>query len=213
MKLEIKQRSTSAVLFTSEDSPDLRSALVKAVKSEADLRGAALSGADLSGADLREADLSGADLSGADLSGAALSGAYLSGADLSGADLRGAALSGAYLRGADLRDIIVAWTSHDLIAELLSRWAKTDVQKRMLAGLVLVSRDWCWTKFLALKHPLKKKALAYLRTFKKDGDDCPIPPLPPNACWQKRFADFSKREQSKNAGRLLRKREKSLDTF
>jgi len=67
--LEIKHKTTGAVLHTVD---------------AADLRGADLCGADLCGADLCGADLSGADLSWADLHGADLSGADLHGADLSG---------------------------------------------------------------------------------------------------------------------------------
>ena len=74
MTIEIRNRSTNAVIKTVEGE-----SLIKA-----DLSGANLSGADLSGADLSEADLSGAYLSEADLSGANLSEANLYGADLSG---------------------------------------------------------------------------------------------------------------------------------
>ena len=120
---EIKHRWTGAVLYAG-DGETLRDAVVAAVDSHADLRGADLLGADLSGADLlganlRDADLSGAhlgganlgganlrdaDLSGANLSGANLGGANLGGANLSGANLSGANLGGANLRCADLRD-------------------------------------------------------------------------------------------------------------
>jgi hypothetical protein len=122
-KVEIKNRFTGAVIFTTEVKASLSAgrrlgaAVLLAVKARADLSGANLSGADLSGADLSganlsraylsRADLLGADLSGADLSGANLSRANLSGADLSGANLSranlsGANLSGAYLSGAYL---------------------------------------------------------------------------------------------------------------
>ena len=105
-----------AVIFTSK-ADTLKDALIKAVKSGADLSGAYLSRADLSGANLSGAYLSGANLSGANLSWADLSWAYLSwanlswaylswanlsGANLSGADLSGADLSGANLSGIDL---------------------------------------------------------------------------------------------------------------
>lgn len=86
--IEIKHKTTGAVLHT----------LSRANLSGADLRGADLSGADLSGADLRTADLSDADLRCADLRDANLSGANLSGADLIGAKLRGAELRGAKIQ-------------------------------------------------------------------------------------------------------------------
>ena len=73
---EIKHRWTGAVLYAG-DGETLRDAVVAAVDSHADLRGADLLGADLSGADLLGANLRDADLSGA----------YLRDADLRGADL------------------------------------------------------------------------------------------------------------------------------
>ena len=106
-KIEIKS-IYGDVLFSYEcEDNTIKTTLINAIKSGADLSGADLSGADLFGADLSRADLSGANLSraylsGANLSGADLSGADLSGAYLSGADLSGADLSGAYLSGADL---------------------------------------------------------------------------------------------------------------
>src|SRR5690349_19997990 len=88
--IEILDRFTRAVLYSSATANDIATAVAEAVKSRAYLSGAYLSGANLS-----RADLSGAYLSGADLSGAYLSGAYLSRADLSGAYLSGADLIGA----------------------------------------------------------------------------------------------------------------------
>jgi Family of unknown function (DUF5758)/Pentapeptide repeats (8 copies) len=111
MLVAIENRWTGAVIITGEYE-NVRAAVLKAIKSRADLSSADLSGADLSRADLSRANLSranlnGADLSSANLSGANLSGAYLSGANLSGANLNGADLSGAnlssaYLNGANL---------------------------------------------------------------------------------------------------------------
>jgi len=72
MKIQIKSRYTNVIMHEYEEE-SLKIAVVKSVKSGADLRGA-----DLRGADLRRADLGGADLGGADLRGA----------DLRGADLR-----------------------------------------------------------------------------------------------------------------------------
>jgi len=116
--LQILNRYTQAVLYTTENAnlcgADLRDANLRyANLCGADLCGANLCGANLCyanlcGANLRGADLCGADLRGANLCGANLSDADLSGADLrdanlSDADLRGANLCGAYLRYADLR--------------------------------------------------------------------------------------------------------------
>jgi hypothetical protein len=93
MKIEIKNRYTGAVLYTTE-ACSMREALEQACRI----------GADLGGANLRDADLIGANLIGGFLRGANLRDADLIGADLGGADLGGAYLGGANLRGANLRD-------------------------------------------------------------------------------------------------------------
>ena len=120
-------------------------------------------------------NLRGADLRGADLSGGDLFGADLRGADLRGAGLRGADLSRADLRGADLRRAKFNWQSHDLLAEALRRAAGHDVQRRMLAGLLLISRDWCWDVFLAapIDPALREWGLSVLRGYVQPGDDAP----------------------------------------
>ena len=115
----------------------------------------------------------GADLVGADLVGADLRGAYLRDADLVGADLTRANLRGADLRWADLRGAYLNWNSHDLIAELLRQAAGESWQRRALAGLILVSRDWCWKDFLALEHPEQEWALDVLRGYVREGDGAP----------------------------------------
>ena len=148
-----------------------------------DLAGADLTGADLGGAFLSGADLTGADLTGADLSGADLGGAFLHGAFLSGADLGGAFLSGAFLHGADLTGAVVSWQSHDMIAEILRRAAADNPARRMLAGLILISRDWCWDEFLALDidSELRRWALDELRQWVRPGDNAPeiLKAIPP----------------------------------
>jgi len=107
--IEILQRYTRAVLYTSATATEIAEAVREAVASRADLSGAYLS----------RADLSGANLSGAYLSGANLSGAYLSGAYLSRAYLSGANLSGAYLSGAKTDE-----------GTVMSRWSLTIVGSR-----------------------------------------------------------------------------------
>ena len=106
----------------------------------------------------KRANLRGANLRGADLSDADLSDANLSGADLIGANLRGARLN---------------WQSHDLLAYILWGASGDDIGKRKIAGLILVSRDWCWTQFLAIDEPLRDWALDELAKWVKDGDDAP----------------------------------------
>jgi hypothetical protein len=143
-------------------------ALQAAVQSRADL-----CGANLSGANLFDADLSGANLSGVNLSCANLSRANLYRANLSGANLCGADLSGANLSHADLCGAKINWQSHDLISELLRREAGDDIDKRMVAGLILVSRDWCWEKFLAINRPLREWAIETLRKWVQPNDGAP----------------------------------------
>jgi uncharacterized protein YjbI with pentapeptide repeats len=108
MKIDIRHRDTSAILYSTEvgdDDPNpARTTLVRAVGIGANLSCANLVYANLRDANLSDADLRGANLSGANLSGADLRGANLSGADLVYADLRDANLSDADLRGANLRD-------------------------------------------------------------------------------------------------------------
>ena len=130
-------------------------------------------GTHLVGANLRGVYLVGADLHGADLRWACLAGANLREADLRGAHLRRACLGGADLEGADLRGATLSWQSHDIIAELLRRSAGQDASKRKLAGLVLVSRDWCWDKFLSLRSRDRKWALDVLAKYVKYGDGAP----------------------------------------
>ena len=83
-------------------------------------------------------------------------------------DLGGAYLGGAYLRGAKIN-----WTDHYLVSELLLRAAKTNIEKRKLAGLVRISTEWCWDKFLSIDEPLRDWALAELRKAVRDGDNAP----------------------------------------
>ena len=172
MPVEIRHVLTGEVIET-YDAETLRGAFLTeanlrnanlngAFLNGANLRNANLNGADLQGADLRGADLSCSDMCGADLRNARLNEANLShtdmtGADLTGANLNNANLSGAYLRSshiqntsllyANLFGASIEWSSHELIAEILRRAAGCDVARRSLAGLVLVSRDWCWEDF------------------------------------------------------------------
>ena len=119
------------------------------------------------------ANLRGAHLYGADLYGAHLYGANLYGANLYRADLRKVDLRGADLREVDLRGANLNWQSHDLIAEILRQDAGDDLDKRAMAGLVLVSRDWCWKHFVALQHPLMPWAIEVLTPYLKEGQTPP----------------------------------------
>jgi hypothetical protein len=94
---------------------------------------------------LREANLYGADLYGADLYGADLYGANLYGANLYGANL-----NGANLYGANLNVSVPPFSSHDFWAELLRQPAEEDLHRRMVVGMILISRDWCWPRMISL---------------------------------------------------------------
>lgn len=144
----------------------------------ADLRRADLRRANLQGADLRHATLYGADLRRADLQGANLRYATLRRADLRYATLHGADLQGANLRRADLRHAtlqgaVYSWQSHSLIAETLRQAAGDSISRRSLAGLILVSHDWCWDVWDTLDHPERAWALDVLRGCVQDGDEAP----------------------------------------
>ena len=128
--MQIKHRYTSTVLLEGE-CDNLRDELIAAVKAYADLADADLAGADLVGADLAYADLAGANLADANLADANLARANLARANLARANSP-------------------ALNSHDFWAELLFRTAGNDLHRRMVAGLVLVSRDWCWPRMIAL---------------------------------------------------------------
>ncbi len=169
----IKIMSRYGGVLREVEADSLRLALEQEAKQGADLRGADLQGADLQGAYLQGAYLQGADLQGAYLQGADLRGADLRGADLQGADLRGADLRGAYLQGAYLQGAKINWNSHTLISEILLRAAGEDVLKRMVAGLISVSTDWCWNKFLAVEHDLREWALDELAKWVQETDSAP----------------------------------------
>ena len=132
--IAIKHRFSGAVLCKF-DVATFREAVLAAVKSGANLRGADLSGASLRGADLYVADLSGASLRGADLSGANLRGANLSGADLYGASLRGASLRGANLSGTKNATIVIAQTQITPQEGAFVGWKK--LQGNVIAKLVI----------------------------------------------------------------------------
>ena len=109
----------------------------------------------------------------ANLYGANLRGANLRGANLRGANLRGADLRGADLRGADLDKAVFNWQSHDLIAEALRQVAGKDPQKRALAGIIIMSRDWCWADFIKIDHPRREWAIGELRLRIMPNDNAP----------------------------------------
>jgi len=86
------------------EAGNLKEAIEKLVKENADLRNANLRNANLYNADLRNADLRNANLYNADLRNADLRSADLRNANLRNADLYNADLRNADLRNADLRN-------------------------------------------------------------------------------------------------------------
>ena len=78
-----------------------------------------------------------------------------------------ASLNGAFLNGASMNGASLAWTSHDLLAEILKRAASNDIEKLKVAGLLLVKRDWCWKDFLKLNDKNTEWALAELAKWAK----------------------------------------------
>jgi len=92
VKFQIKTFG-GTVLFESTKTTQ-REAILDAVASDANLRGADLSDANLCGVDLSDANLRDANLRGADLSDANLRDANLRGADLCDAELQNAKFYG-----------------------------------------------------------------------------------------------------------------------
>ena len=82
-------------------------------------------------------------------------------------------LTRANLTGANLTDVKMAWTSHDLVAEVLRRAAGDNITRLQVAGLVLIQRDWCWREFLAVDVPEKEWALDELAKWVQIDDDAP----------------------------------------
>ena len=144
-----------------------------------------LAGANFRGSDLRDVDFRGSDLTDADFLGAVLVDADFRGAVLVGANFRdavltrcrftGSTLTDADLRDADLTGVGVNWRSHELVAEILRRHAGDDMDKRMLAGLILISKDWCWSQFAQISHPQRQWAIDALASHLREDDAGPGP--------------------------------------
>jgi uncharacterized protein YjbI with pentapeptide repeats len=126
----------NAGLNVTEQSADLRGAVLSA-----DLRGATLIGAQLQGANLNAAQLQGANFLGAQLQGAMLSEAKLQGASLSGAELQLASLSGAELQGADLSEANLQG------ADLSSAWLEGALTNTQLQGAWLTNTQLQGARF------------------------------------------------------------------
>jgi uncharacterized protein YjbI with pentapeptide repeats len=169
--------STLGSVLFEDNSVSIKETLENAVKQNADLQYANLQyanlqyanlqytnlyNANLQYADLRYANLQYANLRYANLQNANLQNADLYNANLQNADLQYANLYNANLQYANLYNAKLNFTSHNLLAEILKRAALDDVKHRKIAGLVLISTDWCWDKFISLKDPSMKWALTEL---------------------------------------------------
>jgi uncharacterized protein YjbI with pentapeptide repeats len=141
----------------------------------ANLRGTSMAGADLRGANFCIAMMDGVRFFGADIRGANFDGADLCGANFDGAVLDGAILDGAIIDGTSIDGAKLSLVSHDLVAEILRRAAGDDVEKRMIAGLVLLSRDWCWSRFEKIEHPQRQWAIDTLVKYLRDYNVGPSP--------------------------------------
>jgi hypothetical protein len=167
-----------STLFESEQATTVRECCEAAVRANAVLTHARLSGADLKHADLRAASLEGADLSGADLKYANFYRADLCMANFSGADLGMSRLDRADLCGARFDEARINWQAHDLISALLMKEAGEGIGKRKVAGLVLVSRDWCWDSWSQLGRRQPRHfawALGVLAPYVHPEDEDDIP--------------------------------------
>lgn len=178
----IRDRFSGYVIVDGEGS--LKEEVEKAIRNNTRLQRANLYGANLYGADLYEADLYEGDLYAADLRGAKLRRADLQranfgranfgGADLSEADLRGASFYGADLQRANFDGARLNYQSHDLIAAILFSRAGKDVEKRKVAGFILMSRDFCWRDFTTLRNdPLWQWAIDTIAGYVVEGDNAP----------------------------------------
>jgi hypothetical protein len=188
MLIQVKSRWDSDKVLFAGDYISLQEAMADAIAKGTDLSGAYLDGAYLGGANLRGANLRGAYLDGANLRGANLGEANLGeanlrganlgeanlrGANLGGANLGGANLGEANLRGAYLRGAKINWQSHTLLGHLLFRATGQDIDKRKIAGLISISTDWCWNKFLSMDDPMKEWALDTLAKYVTEDDGAP----------------------------------------
>ncbi len=59
------------------------------------------------------------------------------------------------------------WQSHQLLSEILFQAAGSNTQRRMIAGLIKISTDWCWGQFLSIETDptLRDWALDELATW------------------------------------------------
>jgi len=153
------------------------SRLVDAYLINIELADADLYFADFYRADMQDANLSGADLRGArlaraNLQDANLRGAYLYETDLRSADLRGADLSNTTTTEADFRkakldDVMMNWSSQELIGERLYQAADT-VSEYMIACFVARHIGYTWWTIDGLEW-----AIATMRQWVKHHDDMP----------------------------------------
>lgn len=127
---------------------------------------------DFTGASLERAYLSSADLHESDFTNAVLDGANLANADMSRTILTGASFVNAYLPTCKLDGAVLNWESHDLVAEVLRRAARSDIS-RSIAGLFLVSREMSIVDIFDFVVPGMNWALNECMRWLREGDNAP----------------------------------------
>jgi hypothetical protein len=144
-KIEIRSRwNANEILYSTDTCLDLKSAVEEAVSKKTDLGYANLRYANLRYANLRSADLGSANLRSADLG------------------------------SADLGSARINWQSHALISRILLVAAGEDVEKRKIAGLILVSTDWCWEGWIGLRRTeLFSWAIDEMAAYVQPDDNAP----------------------------------------
>ena len=60
-----------------------------------------------------------------------------------------------------------------MIGELLRVASNGDIEKCKIAGLITISTNLCWDKFLAINDPLREWALDTLASYVTDQDNAP----------------------------------------
>lgn len=205
---EIKSRFDDKVLYTHPRDTCAGYVLKAAIAAGTDLQNADLKGeffgevhapgVVLEGADLLESNFDHAELVGANLVSANLhrvsfyhsnlrdadlryiyaGGVCFAFADLRGADLRGATFTGGDFHGARLEGAWLQWHSHELLSSILMNAAGDHALRRSIAGLIALSRDWCWNHFMKVDHPERDWAVRelakYIKVKKRGGLDCPV---------------------------------------
>lgn len=102
--------------------------------SDAILHGAIFTGANLAGSMFRRAQLRSTSFMNTSLTDV----------DFAGCNLRYAIFDGAFFNYTKFDNCKLHWSSHKILAEILSRGCPTNNEVLKLAGLVQYRKDYCW---------------------------------------------------------------------